>query len=137
MAQIYFLSIIANIVAGLTLAGDYLGERIAFLAPFKDLRANRVAVTIVAALALVVGILKLIVLSPGETVPFAGDLLPGLAGIVMGGLLAVEAYRPQAAVQGEAIERISKTVLTYRVPLGIAGVAIAIAQFLFPGVIIL
>ena len=35
MAQFYFLSILSNIVAGLTLAGDYLGEKIPFLASFR------------------------------------------------------------------------------------------------------
>jgi hypothetical protein len=137
MPQLYLLSILANIVAGLTLAGDYLGERFAFLASFKNLRENRPAQIIVALFSVVVGLLKLIILSPGETVPVAGDLLPALAGIVVGGTLLIEAFRQKVASSGEKIEKLSKAVLSYRVPVGIAGVCIALLHFLFPGAVIL
>jgi uncharacterized membrane protein len=39
--------------------------------------------------------------------------------------------------RGKSVEKISKMVLTYRVPVGIAGVVIAILHFLFPGVVLL
>jgi hypothetical protein len=35
------------------------------------------------------------------------------------------------------MEKISRMVLSYRVPVGIAGVAVAILHFLFPGAVIL
>ncbi|HVO40378.1 MAG TPA: hypothetical protein VMV03_15205 [Spirochaetia bacterium] len=137
MAQFYLLSILANIVAGLTLAGDYLGEKMPFLASFKNLRSNRAAQIVIALIAVVVGVIKLIVLSPGETVPVVGDILPALTGIVLGGILLIEAFRSTVDSRGESIQKISKTVLTYRVPVGIAGVAIALVHFLFPGAVIL
>lgn len=137
MAQFYLLSVLANIVAGLTLAGDYLGEKLPFLASFKNLRANKAAQTVVAIVAVIIGVIKLIVLSPGESVPVVGDLLPALTGIILGGILLIEAYRPTVDKQGENIQKISKTVLTYRVPVGIAGVVIAFLHFLFPGALIL
>jgi hypothetical protein len=137
MAQFYLLSVLANMIAGLTLAGDYLGERLPFLASFKNLRANKTAQTIVAVVAAAVGIIKLIVLSPGETIPVVGDLLPALTGILLGAILLIEAYRPTVGRRGESLEKISKTVLTYRVPVGIAGVVIAFVHFLFPGAVIL
>ncbi len=136
MAQFYLLSILANMIAGLTLAGDYLGEKMPFLASFKNLRANRTAQTIVALAAIVIGVIKLIVLSPGEDVPVVGDLLPALTGIVLGALLLMEAFRPAVDSRGESAQKISKAVLTYRVPVGIAGVAIAFLHFLLPGVAI-
>jgi hypothetical protein len=137
MAQFYLLSVLSNIVAGLPLAGDYLGEKLPFLASFKNLRANKAGQTVVAIVALVVGVIKLIVPSPGESVPVVGDILPALAGILLGAILLIEAYRPVVESRGESIEKISKTVLTYRVPAGIAGVAIALVHFLFPGAVIL
>ena len=137
MAQFYFLSIVANIVAGLTLAGDYLGAKIAFLSSFKNLRENRNAVIGIGAATALIGLIKLFVLSPGETVPVAGDLLPAVTGMALGGVLLVEAFREKVASKGEKIEKISKTVLTFRVPLGIAGVVVAILHFLFPGAPIL
>jgi hypothetical protein len=140
VAQFYLLSIFANIVAGLTLAGDYLGERIPFLSSFKTLREDRTARLVIGAAALAIGVIKLFVGSPGELVPVAGDLLPALTGIALGGVLLVEAFRPQMEKQGEKLRKvktISKAVLSYRVPLGIAGVVVAFVHFLLPGVIIL
>jgi hypothetical protein len=137
VAQFYLLSIFANIVAGLTLAGDFLGDRISFLSSFKSLRENRAARIIIGAVALVVGVIKLFVASPGELVAVAGDLLPALAGIILGGVLLVEAFLAAIEKKGEKATTISKTVLSYRVPVGIAGVAIALLHFLFPGVVIL
>ncbi len=137
MAQFYLLSVLANLVAGLTLAGDYLGEKFQFLASFKNLRENKKAQTVIGIIAAAIGIIKLFILSPEETVPIIGDLLPALAGIVLGGILLIEAYRPHVEKRGKSVEKISKMVLTYRVPVGIAGVIIAILHFLFPGVVLL
>lgn len=137
MAQFYLLSIFANIVAGLTLAGDFLGDRISFLSSFKNLRSNRAAQVVIGAVTLVVGVVKLFVGSPGELVAVAGDLLPALAGIILGGVLLVEAFLTRIEKKGEKATTISKAVLSYRVPVGIAGVAIALLHFLFPGVVIL
>ena len=136
MAQFYLLSILANMIAGLTLAGDYLGEKMPFLASFKNLRANKAAQTIIAIASLVIGVIKLVVLSPGESVPVVGDILPALTGIVLGGILLIEAFRPTVDSRSESIQKISKAVLTYRVPVGIAGVAVAFLHFLLPGVVI-
>ncbi len=137
MAQFYLLSILSNIIAGLTLAGDYLGEKFPFLASFKNLRANRPATIIIGVVAIVIGLIKLVVLSPGENVPVAGDLLPALTGIVVGGILLVEAFRAKVESQSEPMRKISSVMLTYRVPVGIVGVAVAVLHFLFPGAPIL
>jgi hypothetical protein len=137
MAQFYLLSVCLNVIAGLTLAGDYLGEKIQLLASFKNIRANRAAQTAVAVAVAAVGLVKLIVLAPGEHVPVVGDLLPALTGILLGGILLIEAYRPHVEGRSEQLEKLSKTVLTYRVPAGIAGAVIGFIHFLFPGAVIL
>ncbi|HVP20185.1 MAG TPA: hypothetical protein VMU36_14455 [Spirochaetia bacterium] len=137
MAQFYLLSVLSNMIAGLTLAGEYLGEKIPFLASFKNLRANRHAQVIIALVTVVTGIIKLIVLSPSETIPVVGDILPALTGIVVGAILLVESFRTAVESKGEQLKKISTTVLTYRVPVGIAAVVIAIPHFLFPGVPVL
>ena len=140
MAQFYLLSIFANIVAGLTLAGDFLGERFAFLSSFKNLRENRPAQIVIGAVTLVIGAVKLFLGSPGETILVAGDLLPALTGIALGAVLLAEAFRQAMDKQEgrmQKVKKISKAVLSYRVLLGIAGVAVAFVHFLLPGVIIL
>jgi hypothetical protein len=137
MAQFYLLSVFANIVAGLTLAGDYLGERVAFLASFKNLRGNRAAQIVIGVIALCVGVITLFVRAPGDTVPIVGDLLPSLAGIAMGLTLLVESFRQQVDSRGPQAEKLSKALMSYRVPAGIAGVSIAVLHFLFPAAVIL
>jgi hypothetical protein len=124
MAQFYLLSILANAVAGLTLAGEFIGERIPFLSLFKDLRENERAVKGIGAAAVIIGIIKLFVLSPGETVIIAGDLLPAFTGMVIGAALLIEAFRR---------EKLSAAILSFRVPLGITGVLVALLHFLVPG----
>jgi hypothetical protein len=126
MAQIYLLSVVANIVAGFTLAGDYLGERASLLASFKNLRDNRGA---------------MIGRSPGERVPVAGDLLPALAGIALGLLLLFESRGARGASEQPAeerqVEKVARSVLTYRVPVGLIGAGLGFLHFLLPGVLLL
>ena len=137
MAQFYLLSVFANIVAGLTLAGDYLGEKFAFLASYKNLRENRAAPIVIGIATLAVGLITFFVRAPGDTVPIVGDLLPSLAGIAMGITLLVESFRQQVDSRGPQVEKLSKALISYRVPAGIAGVAIAMVHFLFPAAVIL
>jgi hypothetical protein len=137
MPQLDLLSILSNTVAGLTLAGDSLGEKFSFLAPFKNLRENRTAAIIISAAAITVGVLKLIIPSPRETVPVVEDLLPALAGIIVGGILLAESFRQKVEAAGQGMERLSRDVLSYRVPAGIMAVVIALVHFLFPGAVIL
>ena len=63
MAQFYMLSILANLIASLSLAGDFLASHIAWLAVFKEVRENRGARNTIGICALVIGVIKLFVLS--------------------------------------------------------------------------
>ena len=94
------------------------------------------------AVAGVVGILKLIVRSPGETVPVAGDLLPALAGIALGGLLLADTLRtPRNGALDDAepvaVDKVTNAVMPYRTPLGIGGIVVALIHFLLPSLTIL
>jgi hypothetical protein len=137
MMQFYLLSVLANLVASLTLAGDYLGEKIPLLRAFKDIRGKRGEQLAIGVTALVVGIIKLFVLSPGEHIVILGDLLPAVTGIVIGAILLAEINQTKVEQAREPIRRISRTALTYRVPLGIAGIVVAFLHFLFPDMVIL
>ena len=137
MTQFFLLSVVANILAGLTLAGDYLGDRIRFLATFRTLRENRSGQLSVGLVALVVGVITLFVRAPGDTVPVVGDMLPSFAGIAMGLALLVEAFRKRVEDRGPQGKAITRAVITYRVPAGIGGVAIAVLHFLFPAAVLL
>ena len=137
MAQFYLLSVLANVTAGLTLAGDYLGGKFAVFASFKNLRENRLAEIVIGAVSVAVGVITLFVRAPGDTVPVAGDLLPSLAAIGQGGTLLVESFRQQVESRGPQAERLSKALITYRVPAGIVGASIGLLHFLFPAAVLL
>jgi hypothetical protein len=136
MPQIYLLSVVTNVLAGLALAGDYLGEKLGFLSSWKGVRERRGELIVIGISAAVVGVLSLIFRSPREHVYVAGDLLPALLGILQGAALLAEGFR-QRVEESEQLESVSKAVLTYRVPLGIGGVVVGFLHFLLPGVLFL
>ena len=159
--QFYFLSIVTNLVAGLALAGDYLAPR------FPGLQAllpgfNRQSVRLtIGGVTAAVGVLKLLVYANPLQIVVVGDLLPALAGIVLGGALVVTALRPTEEEAGEQdagmerpvhttkegstrvvaadgpVEKTAQLALGYRVPVGLAGMAVAVLHFLFPGAMLL
>ena len=134
MLQFYFLSIVANLLAGLALTSDYLGERFKGFAPYAELLERRNTRTSVGIVAFVVGFLKLLI--PAD-VPVVGDLLPALAGLAMGAALVVGLIRERSGIPDEKASGFEKTVMTYRVPLGIAGLVIAVLHFLLPRALLL
>jgi hypothetical protein len=129
MMQFYFLSILANILAGLTLLSDYFAERFKVFLPFKDLFAKKNVKTAIGIAAFVIGFLK--ILLPVQTV-VVGDLLPALAGLAMGAGLILGLLRERTKVSAETVDNLEKTVMTYRVPLGIAGLVVSALHFLLP-----
>jgi TctA family transporter len=137
MMQLYFLSITLNILAGTALCADYFATRLRWFAPLGPLAGGKRFSTVVGALAAVAGFLKLLVRSAPNDVPVVGDLLPALAGLAMGASLLVQVLREKSDLPGEAISKVEKAALAYRVPLGLAGLAVAVLHFLLPGALFL
>jgi hypothetical protein len=137
MSQLYLLSIVSTVLTGFVLSGDYLGARVPALATFRAWLENRGAAIVLGLATAAIGFLKLIVRAPGDTVPVAGDLLPAIAGLAVGAALFFEALLRKPATPERPVERYAKAVLTYRIPLGILGVAAALLHFLFPSAVIL
>jgi hypothetical protein len=129
MMQFYFLSIFANMLAGLTLTSDYFAEKYKAFLPFRELLAKNNVKTAIGISAFVIGFLK--ILLPVQTV-VVGDLLPALAGLAMGASLILGLLRERTKVSAETVDNLEKTVMTYRVPLGIAGLVISALHFLLP-----
>ena len=134
MMQFYFLSIFANILAGLTLTSDYFAEKGKAFLPFKELFSKKNVRTTIGIAAMVVGFLK--ILLPVQTI-VVGDLLPALAGLAMGTALILGIIRERTKVSAETVDNLEKTVMTYRVPLGITGLVISALHFLLPGALFL
>lgn len=136
MEQIYLLSIVVNLIAGLSLSAGNLGERAEILAVFNWFRENKRAEIVLGVLAAATGVLKLIIKSPDETVPVAGDLLPGLIGIAMSVVLIMDAFQKVEA-GGDTAVKGKPVLLGYTTHIGVTGLVISVLHFLFPGVLIL
>jgi hypothetical protein len=134
MLQFYFLSIVANLLAGLALSSDYLAERFSGFAPYAALFDRKNVRTSVGIAAFVIGFLKLLI--PVD-VPVVGDLLPALAGMAMGAGLVVGLIRERSGVSEDRASGFEKVVMAYRVPVGIAGLVIAVLHFLLPRALLL
>jgi LytS/YehU family sensor histidine kinase len=140
MLQFYLLSVVTTVLTGFVLSGDFLGTRVPALATFRAWLESRGAAMTLGLATAVVGLVILFVPATsygGRTVIFAGDLLPAIAGLVVGVALFFEALLRKPAAPERTVDRYAKAVLSYRVPLGIAGVAVALVHFLFPRAVIL
>ncbi len=137
MLQFYFLSITANLLAGLTLSANYLNEKFSGLAPFKELLEKKGVKLTIGAFALIVGFLKLLIRSRSNDVPLVGDLLPALAGLGMGAVLLFEIFKERTNIPAETVSNLEKVVVNYKVPLGLAGLAISLLHFIIPGALFL
>ena len=132
MYQFYFLSVIVNLLAGLTLSADYLFEKFNALMPVKEFLGKKGFKVTLGAFALVVGFLKLLLPPIGRYVPIAGDLLPALVGLAMGAALLFELFKERTKVPAETVDGLEKVVVTYKVPLGFSGIGISLLHFLIP-----
>ncbi len=137
MAQFYLLSVVSCILTGLVLSGDYLGARVPAFATFRAWLENRSAAMTLGLATAVIGFIKLFVRAPGDSVAVVGDLLPAITGMAVGATLFFEALLRKPSTPERKVERYAKAVLTYRIPLGLVGVAVALLHFLFPRAVIL
>ena len=87
--------------------------------------------------AVVVGVVKFFVRAPWDRVAVVGDLLPAIGGILIGLALLVDFAREGQASSSDVVEKAQKLTTTYRIPLGMLGVAVAILHFFFPTAVIL
>jgi peptidoglycan/LPS O-acetylase OafA/YrhL len=136
MPQFYFLSIVSTITVGLALAGGFLGEKLTDLSRLKDLQEQRGKLLSIGGFAMLSGLLKLIFKSPGEEVAVAGDLLPALTGIALGALLFLSSLKKKTEPLPESGEK-GRSIMGFKVPLGLFGLAVAVVHFFFPGTLFL
>jgi hypothetical protein len=137
MAQFYLLSVLTLLVGGALAASGFLSERMTSLSVLADLAERRGLVVTVGAVALAVGILKLFLRAPGDGVPVAGDLLPAIAGIAVGGVLLLSSSRTPGDVNPELPRSQTQMLVEYRSPIGLAAALVGLLHFLFPATVIL
>jgi hypothetical protein len=125
--QLFFLSILLNGVAGLSLLTGLSKERMAQVREFLHKAAVRSGLGIATA---IVGFGKLIFRSPLDQVAVAGDLIPALAGLAAGTALMADVYMNRHEGT-EVAERLAKTLRYARIPIGVTAVAAAVLHLLF------
>ncbi|MFW5689320.1 MAG: hypothetical protein ACOC1U_07100 [Spirochaetota bacterium] len=136
MAQFYLLSVATLLFGGLLAASEFLGERFSAFAPLAELAERRKFALTVGAITAIVGILKLFVRAPFDTVPVAGDLLPAIAGIATGSVLLLANTRRRESVGEELPPSQASAIVEYRSPIGLAGAIVGLLHFIFPGTVI-
>ena len=145
MIQIYFLSVISCLIAGLTLISgeekDSQEDSVIRLGVFLNILRDKKFRLILGIITMAAGVLK--ILSPAEgNIIILGDLLPAAAGIVSGFILFIENYSNTKIDKSEDIViEDKKASLDYFLKnkklVGFATIAAAILHFIFPGVFLL
>jgi len=130
MLQFYFLSVSANLLAGMTLFSDWFGRKFPGLAAAVSGLSTRKGKLAMGLTAVLVGFGTLFV--PVEPPLVLGDLFPSVMGMAMGVALLFEVLKQDALLPGEGSERMGRRPIVYRTTLGVLGIASAVLHFFLP-----
>lgn len=137
MLQFYLLSVDMNILAGIILAAGFIDERVSFVSGMKNYFDAKPGVKLtIGIITFVVGFFKLLSVPSGD-VPVVGDLLPAVAGLVMGFALFLDYYKARSTVTSPFVDWTEKVLLNNKNAIGIAGIVIGLLHFLLPRVLFL
>jgi hypothetical protein len=132
MLPFYFLTILFNAVSGYVLAFRKEEVRGDFSFSFD----NDVFRLVLGAASIFTGLLK--VLSPVTgNVPVVGDLVPALANLAGGFILAFDYYRSRTTVHSEAAEKLWFLIEKNRKIAGFVSIGAAALHFVFYSVLFL
>jgi len=133
MLQFYFLSIVTNFLAGLTLSSDWISRKFPGITAAVAVFSRRMGKMVLGLASLLVGCGTLFV--PVEPPIIFGDLFPSVMGMAMGIALLFEVFKQDAvfpAERGEKSEKVERLPVGYRTTLGVLGLAAAILHFFLP-----
>jgi hypothetical protein len=133
MLQFYFLSVLSLLLGGMSLLAGSNSES-AHLS--QRLLGTRTFQYSLGGVAVIVGLLKLFILAPGDQVAVAGDLLPAIAGMAMGLTLVGSAMTVKHAEDTQSQQRIRQLTRVVKVPIGAVGVVSGLAHFFVPWTVI-
>ena len=137
MIQIYFLSIVANLLSGLVLSAEHYGTKFPGFVAVKDFFIGKPGLRVtIGIISFLTGFLKLLTVTKGD-VPVVGDLLPALSGLILGAGVLFERYKERSNVSSRALETADKFILRHKSIYGSVGIIIALVHFLLPGIVLL
>ena len=137
MYQIYLLSVLTNVLAGVALSVGGMDEKLHLSSVFnRELMQNdgfRLGLGIVT---FVVGFFKLLSVSEGD-VPVVGDILPAISGLVLGMILLLQYYRSRSNVSSPFVETVDNIFGKNSAAFGTVGILIGVLHFLLHRVLFL
>ncbi|MCI1208056.1 MAG: hypothetical protein LKF96_01245 [Treponema sp.] len=157
MLQFYFLSILLNLLCGLSLlyGEDFTPEALrlhrksenpvvekvdkgSVKSLFKNSRvfSDKSFRLVLGVLSCLTGLMKLLSVIRND-VPVVGDLIPALAGLIGGSCLLIEYYLMSATVETALPSWIKKIFIDNRKNIGIICIVAAVLHFIFPTVLFL
>lgn len=140
MLQFYLLSVVLNICSGFSLYAEKFEEREDktphILLELKDVCADTTLRLVLGLLSVLTGFFKLLSVTPGD-IPVIGDLLPALAGLVLGFILLLEFYRGRSTVEPAPGNRLDRIFIRNKTTFGLIGMIVGFVHFLFPSVLFL
>ena len=135
MFQLYLLTVLTNILAGLALAGVFLSERFERFGEYTDFMSNSWYRVILGAISLLVAVINFFPAYEGD-IAILGELLPSLAGLATGILLLAEFVNSRRTEDANKTVEIAEKVETFSGPyltvVGIASVIIGILHAVLP-----
>jgi len=131
MLQIYFLTVLTNIVAGLTISAPYLSTKIEGFQIFSEKMENRMYRVILGSISLITGLFALL---NHSTVSMAvlGDLIPAVTAMAMGIILIIYYFFNEDEESNNLVKTIKNLSEKYGNILGIAGIIIGLIHFIIP-----
>lgn len=137
MYQIYFLSILTNILAGIALGFDRMDARLRLRSVFNpELFQHNGFRLAIGIITFIVGFLKLLSVAPGD-VAVVGDLLPAVTGLLMGFSLAFQYYQERTEVKSSTTETLNRLFGRHNATLGMIGITVGIVHFFLHRVLFL
>lgn len=137
MVQFYLLAVVVNILGGLMLSSEMLGERIPMVRSLREsLSFNSVTRIVIILVMLFVALFKILSVTEGD-VPVVGDLLPALSLVALSAVYFLEYYEDRANVKTPAFEKLETVFIGNKSIIGIIAVVAGVAHFIFPRVLFL
>lgn len=137
MIQIYFLSVLTNLLSGLALSSEHYSERFPGFAAVRDFFIGKPGLRVtIGVVSFLTGFLKLLTVTKGD-VPVIGDLLPALSGLFLGVGLLFDRYKERSTVESKSLETADKILLRHKSIYGSVGIVIALLHFLMPRIVLL
>ncbi|OHD12923.1 MAG: hypothetical protein A2Z96_00650 [Spirochaetes bacterium GWB1_48_6] len=137
MLQVYFLLVAANILAGLSLAGDYLKEKFPSAVLFLDLLQGNSFRGALGVSTFLIGFFGLFAVLKEDNIPILADLLPAFSALIQGTGLVLEFYQRKSTVQAGLVDQLDAVILKNKNIIGVLGIFLGLLHFFFPLVIFL